>query len=37
MLPNIPQFVATYYAVARLGAVVVPLNLLYKATRSATC
>jgi long-chain acyl-CoA synthetase len=31
MLPNIPQFVAAYYAVARLGAVVVPLNLLYKA------
>jgi long-chain acyl-CoA synthetase len=31
MLPNIPQFVAAYYAVARLGGVVVPLNLLYKA------
>ena len=31
MLPNIPQFAAAYYAVARLGAIVVPLNLLYKA------
>ncbi len=31
MLPNIPQFVAAYYAVARLGATVVPLNVLYKA------
>ncbi len=31
MLPNIPQFPAAYYAALRLGAVVVPLNLLYKA------
>ena len=31
MLPNIPQFVVAYYAVARLGGIVVPLNLLYKA------
>ncbi|MDP9374051.1 MAG: long-chain fatty acid--CoA ligase [Chloroflexota bacterium] len=31
MLPNIPQFVVAYYAVARLGAIVVPLNVLYKA------
>jgi len=31
MVPNIPQFVVSYYAVLRLGAVVVPLNLLYKA------
>ena len=31
MVPNIPQFVVAYYAVLRLGAVVVPLNLLYKA------
>jgi long-chain acyl-CoA synthetase len=31
MMPNIPQFVAAYYAVARLGGTVVPLNLLYKA------
>lgn len=31
MLPNIPQFLAAYYAVARLGGVIVPLNLLYKA------
>ena len=31
MVPNIPQFAAAYYAIARLGAIVVPLNLLYKA------
>ena len=31
MLPNIPQFVVAYYAIARLGAIVVPLNVLYKA------
>ena len=31
MLPNIPQFVVAYYAILRLGAVVVPLNVLYKA------
>lgn len=31
MAPNIPQFVAAYYAIARLGAVTIPLNLLYKA------
>ncbi len=31
MVPNIPQFVVAYYAILRLGAVVVPLNLLYKA------
>ncbi len=30
MLPNIPHFVIAYYAVLRLGAVVVPLNVLYK-------
>ncbi len=35
MLPNIPQFVAAHYAVARLGAVVVPLNVLYKADEIA--
>lgn len=28
-LPNIPQFAVAYYAVLRLGAVVVPLNVLY--------
>lgn len=31
MVPNIPQFVVAYYAIARLGAVTIPLNLLYKA------
>ncbi len=31
MLPNIPHFVIAYYAVMRLGAVVVPVNVLYKA------
>lgn len=28
-LPNIPQFALAYYGVLRLGAVVVPLNVLY--------
>ena len=36
MLPNIPQFAAAYYAIARLGGIVVPLNLLYKADQPAT-
>ena len=35
MLPNIPQFVVAYYAVLRRGAIVVPLNLLYKADELA--
>ncbi len=30
MLPNIPHFVVAYYAILRLGAVVAPLNVLYK-------
>ena len=30
MLPNVPQFIVAYYAVMRLGAVVVPINVLYK-------
>ncbi|MDQ2830444.1 MAG: long-chain fatty acid--CoA ligase [Chloroflexota bacterium] len=30
MLPNIPHFIVAYYAILRLGAVVVPLNVLYK-------
>jgi len=34
-LPNIPQFVVAYYAVLRLGATVVPLNVLYKADEVA--
>ena len=35
MVPNIPPFVVAYYAIARLGAIVVPLNLLYKAEEIA--
>ena len=35
MLPNIPPFVVAYYAVARLGAIVVPVNVLYKAEELA--
>jgi len=31
MLPNIPHFTIAYYAIVRLGAIVVPLNVLYKA------
>ncbi len=31
MLPNIPHFAIAYYAIVRLGAIVVPLNVLYKA------
>lgn len=30
LLPNCPEFVAAYFAVARIGAIVVPLNPLYK-------
>jgi long-chain acyl-CoA synthetase len=30
MLPNIPQYVITYYAIMRLGAIVVPVNVLYR-------
>lgn len=29
MLPNIPQFTVNYFAIAYLGAVVVPLNILF--------
>lgn len=35
MIPNMPHFAVAYYAVARLGAVVVPLNLLYKSDEIA--
>ncbi|HEX5503789.1 MAG TPA: long-chain fatty acid--CoA ligase [Thermomicrobiales bacterium] len=35
LLPNIPPFVVAYYAALRLGAVVVPVNLLYKADEIA--
>jgi len=30
MLPNIPQFIVSYFAVLSLGAVVVPIHLLFK-------
>lgn len=29
MLPNIPMFVVAYYAIFRIGGVVVPINILY--------
>jgi long-chain acyl-CoA synthetase len=35
LLPNIPQFVIAYYAVQRVGGVVVPINVLYKAEEIA--
>lgn len=31
MMPNIPQFVISYFGILKLGAVVVPLNVLLKA------
>ncbi len=30
MLPNVPYFAAVYYGILRLGAVVVPMNVLLK-------
>lgn len=30
-MPNIPEWIAAYFAVARIGAVVVPMNTRYKA------
>ncbi len=30
LLPNVPEFVISYFAVAKLGAVVLPLNPSYK-------
>ncbi|MGI8854941.1 MAG: long-chain-fatty-acid--CoA ligase [Thermomicrobiales bacterium] len=35
LLPNIPQFVIAYYAVQRIGGVVVPINVLYRAEEIA--
>jgi long-chain acyl-CoA synthetase len=35
MLPNVPYFAAVYYGVLRLGAVVVPMNVLLKAREVA--
>jgi long-chain acyl-CoA synthetase len=31
MLPNVPEFVVCYYGILKLGAVVVPANVMYKA------
>lgn len=30
LLPNIPQFAIAYYAILKVGAIVVPLNVLFK-------
>lgn len=35
LLPNIPEFMVAYYAVMRRGAIVVPINVLYKAEEIA--
>ncbi|HEX2913691.1 MAG TPA: long-chain fatty acid--CoA ligase [Chloroflexia bacterium] len=32
MLPNIPQFLIAYYGILKLGAVVVPMNVQFKAS-----
>lgn len=34
-LPNIPQFVVAYFAIARIGGIVVPVNVHYKAEELA--
>jgi long-chain acyl-CoA synthetase len=31
MLPNIPQFLIAYYGILKMGGVIVPLNVLFKA------
>ena len=35
MLPNVPQFLVVYYGILRLGAVVVPMNVLLKGRETA--
>ena len=35
MLPNVPLFVVVYYGILRLGAVVVPMNVLLKGRETA--
>ncbi|WP_030978545.1 long-chain-fatty-acid--CoA ligase [Streptomyces sp. NRRL S-1824] len=35
MLPNVPQFAAVYYGILRVGAVVVPMNVLLKSREVA--
>jgi long-chain acyl-CoA synthetase len=37
MLPNIPEFPLTWLALARLGAVMVPVNTRYTPARCTTC
>jgi long-chain acyl-CoA synthetase len=36
MLPNLPQFPIAYYAILRLGAVAVPINMMYKCRETAS-
>src|SRR4051812_36084862 len=35
MLPNVPAFAVAYYGILRLGAVVVPMNVLLKARETS--
>jgi long-chain acyl-CoA synthetase len=35
LVPNIPEFIVAYYAILRCGAIVVPINVLYKAEEIA--
>ena len=35
LVPNIPEFVVAYYAILRCGAIVVPINVLFKAEEIA--
>jgi long-chain acyl-CoA synthetase len=35
LVPNIPEFIVAYYAILRLGAIVVPINVLFKAEEIA--
>jgi long-chain acyl-CoA synthetase len=35
LVPNIPEFIAAYYAVQRCGGIAVPINVLYKAEEIA--
>jgi len=35
LVPNIPEFVFAYYAILRCGAIVVPINVLFKAEEIA--
>jgi long-chain acyl-CoA synthetase len=36
-LPNIPQFLVAYFGILKAGAVVVPMNVLFKARETAYC